>query len=181
MISENLTSEKIMKVLKESYADNNPKGLQISGFFEQSCYKQALLDVSTASFKHSEQRDTHSFFKANAPALRFFSSREFIEFASKISGKRFKKANCELRLFMNGCYTLLSDFDKPKTEFYFDMTPLWKAKWGGMTTYTADDAGRLAIPPSPNMLIISEGRSYVKYVNSLAKDEGRLVVYGTLA
>ncbi len=37
------------------------------------------------------------------------------------------------------------------------------------------------IPPAPNNLVIADaGRSYVKYVNSLAGQEGRLVVYGTL-
>ena len=68
-----------------------------------------------------------------------------------------------------------------KTEFFFDLTPQWKAEWGGATFFVTEEGEKLMIPPVPNTLVIAEsGRSYVKYVNRVAGKEGRLVVYGMM-
>ncbi len=96
-------------------------------------------------------------------------------------GKKLAKADCTLRIFLAGSYTLLHDNARKGIELYFDLTPQWSNEAGGAIVYLTAAGEKLAIPPSPNTLIIAEaGRSYVKYVNNLAGEEGRLVVYGII-
>ena len=171
-----------MEALKENYRQNNPKGVQIQGFMDAESYKKFLVAIAKVNFRKAEIRDTHSYFEADSPALKFLSNNEFLSFAAAVTGKKFKSANCSLKIFMAGCYTLMHDeLPKSKIEFYFDLTPRWSDSSGGMIVYLTKAGEKLAIPPSPNMLIIAEtGRSYVKYVNHLAGDDGRLVVYGII-
>ena len=171
-----------MKALKENYRQNNPKGVQIQGFMDAESYKEFLAAIAKVSFEKAEIRDMYSYFEANSSALKFFSSNEFLSFAAAITCKKLKLTKCSLKIFMAGCYTLMHDEAAKKgIEFYFDLTPQWSDSSGGMIVYLTKAGEKLAIPPSPNMLIVAEtGRSYVKYVNHLAEDDGRLVVYGML-
>lgn len=182
LINPKILKPKVMKELSSGFRENNPKGVQVQGFLEPECYLQALSEIGSAGFKKSEQRDTHSYFETKHPALAFFSSKEFLSFASAVAGKRLAKAECSLRIFMAGSYTLLHDKAQKGIEFFFDLTPEWNDEAGGAIVYLTVAGEKLAIPPSPNTLIIAEaGRSYVKYVNHLAGDDGRLVVYGRLS
>ncbi len=181
MINPKILKPKVMEELKSGFAYNNPKGVQVQGFFEPECYRQALSDISNADFKKSEQRDTHSYFEAKHPTLVFFNSKEFLSFASSVVGKTLTKAECSLKIFLSGSYTLLHDNPVKGIEFYFDLTPEWNAEWGGSTFFLTPEGEKLMLPPTPNTLTIAEaGKSYVKYVNCLAKLEGRLVVTGIL-
>ena len=183
MINPALLRPKVMKALKENYRQNNPKGVQIQGFMDAESYKKFLAAIAKVNFRKAEIRDTHSYFEADLPTLKFFSSNEFLSFADTITGKKLKLTNCSLKIFMAGCYTLMHDeaANKKGIEFYFDLTPQWNNKSGGAIVYLTKAGEKLAIPPSPNMLVLAgSGESYVKYVNHLAGDDGRLVVYGML-
>ncbi len=182
MINLKLLKPKVMKELSSGFAENNPKGVQVQGFMEPESYKKFLAAVAKAKLKKSEVRDTHSYFEADSPALKFFSSREFLAFAAAVTGKKIKKVTCSVRIFLKDCYTLMHDEKKASgIELFFDMTPQWMQEWGGSTVYLTDSGEKLILPPSPNSLIIAvAGKSYVKYVNHLAGNEGRLVVYGTM-
>ena len=181
MINPKILKQKVMAELGSGFRENNPKGVQVQGFMDAECYRQALSEISSADFKKSEQRNTHSYFEARPEALSFFSSKEFLSFASAVVGKKLTKAHCTLRIFLAGSYTLLHDNPEKGVEFYFDLTQGWNNEAGGAIAYLTAGGEKLAIPPSPNTLIIAEaGRSYVKYVNHLAGEEGRLVVYGVM-
>ncbi len=185
MINPKLLKPKVMKELSSGFKENNPQGVQVQGFMDAESYKKFLAVIANVKFKKSEVRDTHSFFEANHAALEFFNSKEFLYFASVVTGKKLTKAECTLKIFLAGSYTLLHDNpnDNPKRgiELYFDFTPGWKAEWGGATFFVTKEGEKLMIPPAPNTLVIAEARrSYVKYVNKLAWGEGRLVVSGTL-
>ena len=184
MINPKLLKPKIMEELSGGFKENNPKGVQVQGFMDLAAYKRFLAVVAKVKFKKSEVRDMHSFFEAQSPALKFFSSREFLSFAAAVAGKKIAKAECSVRIFLSGCYTLMHDKAAAAKgmEFYFDLTPGWNNEAGGAIVYITAAGEKLAIPPSPNTLIIAKaGRSYVKYVNHLAGEEGRLVVYGRLS
>ena len=181
MINPALLRPKVIKALKENYSQNNPKGVQVQGFMDAESYKKFLAAIAKVNFKKAEIRDTHSYFEVESSALKVFNNNEFLSFAAAITGKKLKLINCSLKIFMAGCYTLMHDeaANKKGIEFYFDLTPRWSDSSGGMIVYLTKAGEKLAIPPSPNMLIVAEtGRSYVKYVNHLAGDDGRLVVYG---
>lgn len=181
MINPRILKPKVMKELSSGFTENNPKGVQVQGFMEPTAYKKFLAAIAKAKLKKSEVRDTHSYFEADSPALKFFSSREFLAFAAAVTGKKLTKARCSVRIFLKGCYTLLHDEAAAAKglEFYFDLTSQWMQAWGGSTVYLTDNGEKLILPPSPNNLIIAvAGKSYVKYVNHLAGEEGRLVVYG---
>ena len=145
-------------------------------------YHEFLKNISSSSFQKNEIRDMHNFFEAKPDTLKFFNSREFISFASKITGKRLKKAKSSLRMLMKGCYTLVhEEASKPGLEFFFDLTPKWSNSFGGYIAYLSYGGSKIITPQSPNTLILADsGRSYVKYVNSNAKSGGRLLVYGKL-
>ena len=85
-------------------------------------------------------------------------------------------------MFMHRSYTLIhEETAKEGIEFFFDLTPRWSDKFGGQITYLAYDGSKVVTPQYPNTLILAEGgRSYVKYVNHLAKSDGRLIIYGRL-
>ena len=182
MINNVYLKESTLEKFKEMFQDNNPKGIQITSFMELDSYHEFLKSISSASFRKNEVRDMHSFFEAKPKALKFFNSSEFISFASKITGKKLKKAECSLRMFMKGCYTLIhEETSKAGLEFFFDLTPKWNKKFGGQIAYLAYDGSKVITPQYPNTLILAEsGRSYAKYVNHLAGSEGRLIVYGKL-
>ena len=183
MINPALLRPKVMEALNENYRQNNPKGVQIQGFMGAESYKKFLAAIAKVNFRKAEIRDMYSYFEAQSPAMNFFSSKEFLSFAAAVTGKKPKAANCSLRIFMAGCYTLLHDeaADKKGAEFYFDLTPQLSAKSGGEIIYLTKEGQKLMIPPSPNMLVLAgSGRSYVKHVNHLAGDKGRLVVYGLI-
>ena len=183
MISPALLRPRVMKALKENYCQNNPKGVQIQGFMDAESYRKFLAAIAKVKFKKSEVRDTHSYFEADSPALQFFDGKEFLSFAEAVSGKKLKSSKCSLRIFMAGCYTLMHDEAAAAKgiEFYFDLTLQWQQKWGGSTVYLTDSGEKLELPPVPNTLVVAAaGRNYVKYVNRLAGEEGRLVVYGIL-
>ena len=146
MINANLREGKILAALAKAYADNNPQGIQINGFMGGSSYREFLHQISSAKFRKSEKRDMHSCFEAKTSALRFFSSSEFLSFAATVTGKKLTRARCSLKMFMQGCYTLMHDEDaKPKLEFYFDLTPEWDARNGGATNYLTREGNTLTI------------------------------------
>lgn len=181
MINANLAGKKLIKSLREYYGDNNPKGIQISGFMDKSSYAEFLQRISSVKFRKEEQRDTHSYFEATPLALSFFNSNEFRSFASAVTGKKLSKASCTLKIFLSGSYTLLHDNPPKGIEFYLDLTPAWKKEWGGSTFLVTKEGEKLMLPPTPNTLTLADaGSSYIKYVNCLAKSEGRLVVHGIL-
>ena len=182
MINKAYLKESTLEKFREIFQDNAPKGIQITSFMELDSYHEFLKSISSASFQKNDVRDMHSFFEAKPKALKFFNSSEFISFASKITGKKLKKAKCSLRMFMKGCYTLIhEETSKKGLEFFFDLTPEWNDSFGGQIAYLAYDGSKVITPQYPNTLILAEsGRSYVKYVNHLAGSEGRLIVYGKM-
>ena len=182
MINKAYLKESTLEKFKEIFQDNAPKGIQITSFMELDSYHEFLKSISSASFRKNDVRDMHSFFEAKPKALKFFNSYKFISFASKITGKKLKKAECSLRMFMKSCYTLIhEETSKSGLEFFFDLTPKWNDSFGGYIAYLSYDSSKVITPQYPNTLILAEsGRSYVKYVNSNAKSEGKLLVYGKL-
>lgn len=181
MINPQILKPKVMRELSSGFRENNPQGVQVQGFMDTESYKKFLAAIAKAEFKKAEVRDMHSFFEDKPPVLKLFSSNEFLSFAAQITGKKIAKAECSLRIFMAGCYTLMHDEAQKGVEFYFDITSQWETRWGGATFFVTEGGQKLMIPPAPNTLVIAEsGRSYVKYVNRLAGQEGRLVVYGVL-
>ena len=181
MINQKLLKPKVLSELREGFRENNPKGVQVQGFMDAESYKKFLHAVAKAKFRKAEVRDVHSFFEAMPPALRLFSSKDFLSFAAAVTGKRLTKVECSLRIFMAGCYTLMHDKALKGVEFYFDLTPQWEPEWGGATFFITRSGEKLMLPPSPNNLVIAEaGRSYVKYVSHLAGGDGRLMVHGRL-
>ena len=182
MINPKILKPKVMDELRSGFRDNNPKGVQVQGFMDAESYREFLAAVANAGFKKSEIRDMHSYFEANVAALKFFNSKGFLSFASAVTGKKFRKATCSLRMFMYGSYTLLHDYlEKGRVEFFFDMTSKWNNSSGGATVLLTDEGEKLMLPPAPNTLVIGEsGKSYVKRVNHLADNDGRLIVYGIL-
>ena len=182
MINKVYLEPRILKKLSEGFGDNNPKGVQLTSFMDKDFYALFLRGISNANFIKKDVRDMHSFFEAKNTKLNSFSTREFLSFCSVLSGKKIKKAECSLRMFMKGCYTLIHEETAKKgIEFFFDLTPKWNEKFGGQITYLAYDGSKGITPQYPNNLILAEsGRSYVKYVNSFAGSEGRLIVYGRL-
>ena len=181
MINPKILKPKVLKELIDGFSENNPRGVQVQGFMEAELYKKFLQAVAKAEFKTAEMRDMHSFFEAKPAALEFFSGKEFLLFASAVAGKKLINAECSLRIFMAGCYTLMHDKAPKGIEFYFDLTPQWMPEWGGATFFITGSGEKLMLLPAPNNLVIAEvGRSYVKYVNNLAGKEGRLMVRGSL-
>ncbi|HLD96796.1 MAG TPA: hypothetical protein VI934_00455 [Candidatus Nanoarchaeia archaeon] len=181
MINQKLLKPKVLKELLDGFRENNPRGVQVQGFMGAGHYKKFLRAVAKAQFKKAEARDTHSFFEARPAALKFFSDREFLSFASAVVGRKLTRVECSLRIFMAGCYTLMYDKAQKGVEFYFDLTPHWGPEWGGATFFITGNGEKLMLPPAPNNLVIAKaGRSYVKYVNHTAGKEGRLMVHGSL-
>ncbi len=182
MISPKVLKPKVMEELRSGFSENNPKGVQVQGFMSPEDYKKFLASVANANFHKSERRDTHSYFEATVKALEFFGSKEFASFVESVIGKKAKLESCSLKMFMHGSYTLMSDYaDTGKIEFYFDMTPEWNNESGGATVFVTEEGEKLILPPAPNTLVIAEsGRSYVKYVNHLAGNDGRLMAFGSL-
>lgn len=182
MINNIYLKKSTLEKFREIFQDNNPKGIQITSFMELDSYQQFLKRISSPSFQKKEVRDMYSFFEAKPKAMKFFSSSEFISFASKITEKKLKKAECSLRMFMKGCYTLVhEETSKPGLEFFFDLTSKWNDSFGGYIAYLSYDGGKVITPQHPNTLILAEsGRSYVKYVNSNAKSDGKMLVYGKI-
>ena len=173
--------------LREAFASSNPKGLQLQGFLDSAAYRQLLVTAGKPRFTLSEIRDLHSFFEdRESPVSNFFKSREFISFAAKLAGIRLSKSACSLKVFTHGRFTLANDTAKGKVEFLFDMSPGWKSEWGGASNYITDQGDRLVIPPLPNnlILVLKQGTSvegYIKYVNHRARENGRVMVSGTLS
>lgn len=182
MINNIYLKKSTLEKFKKIFQENNPRGMQLTSFMDKDSYALFLKNISNANFIKNEIRDMHSFFESKPKALKFFNSPEFISFTSKIAGKKLKKAECSLRMFMKGCYTLIhEETSKLGLEFFFDLTPKWNDSFGGYIAYLSYDGSKVITPQYPNTLILAEsGRSYVKYVNSNAKSEGRLLVYGKL-
>ncbi len=182
MINKIYLKKSTLEKFRRIFNENNPKGIQITSFMEPDFYSKFLKGIINSKFQKNEVRDVHSFFEAKPGALKFFNSPEFISFASKIAGKRLKKAKCSLRMFMKGCYTLIhEETSKAGLEFFFDLTSKWNDSFSGYIAYLSYDGSKVITPQHPNTLILAEsGRSYVKYVNSNAKSEGKLLVYGKL-
>ena len=173
----------ILDKLRQVFKENNPRGIQITSFMDLISYKFFLKEISKVKFQKNKIMDMHSFFESKPDALNFFNSPEFLSFASILTGKHLTKSDCSLRMFMKGCYTLIhEETAEDGIEFFFDLTPKWDNEFGGYTAYLAYDGSKVITPQYPNTLILAEsGRSYVKYVNHLAKSDGRLVVYGKLS
>ncbi len=182
MINKAYLEPKIIEKLSEGFKNNNPKGIQLTSFLESKLYASFLKQISNAKFKKNEIREMYSFFEAKNADLAIFNSKEFLSFCSILSGKKVKKAECSLRMFMRGSYTLIhEETAKEGIEFFFDLTPKWSDRFGGHITYLSYDGSKVVTPQYPNTLILAEGgRSYVKYANHLAKSEGRLMVYGRI-
>lgn len=182
MINEAYLEPKILKKLSEEFKNNNPRGMQLTSFLDSKSYSLLLKSISSASFIKKEIRDMYSFFEAKNISLDFFGTKEFLSFCSVLAGKKIKKDECSLRMFMRGCYTLIHEETAKKgIEFFFDLTPEWNNGLGGQITYLSYDGSKVITPQYPNTLILAEGgRSYIKYINHLVKSKGKLMVYGRL-
>jgi len=174
--------KEILDKLKKEFRKNNPKSMQLTSFMDSKSYTLFLKLISNANFIKKEVRDMHCFFEAKNTNLKLFNTKEFLSFCSALSGKKIKKSEPSLRMFMKGCYTLVHEETAKKgIEFFFDLTPKWNERFGGQVTYLTYDGSKVITPQYPNTLILAEsGRSYVKYVNNNAKSEGKLLVYGKL-
>ena len=183
MINPVYLKPEILDKLRQGFKENNPKGMQITSFMDLKSYASFLKKISEAKFQKNEIRDMHSFFESKPDALAFFNIPEFLSFASVLMGAHLTKSDYTLRMFMKGCYTLIHEETAEEgIEFFFDLTPKWDNKFGGNITYLAYDGSKVITPQYPNTLILAEsGRSYIKYVNHLAKLEGRLIIYGKLS
>lgn len=182
MINKIYLEQKVIEKLSEGFRNNAPRGMQLTSFMDKDSYALFLKNISNANFIKKEIRDMYSFFEAKPAALSFFKTKEFLSFCSALSGKKIKKSEPSLRMFMHGSYTLIHEETAKKgLEFYFDLTPKWNNDFGGQIVYLAYDGSKVITPQYPNTLILAEsGRSYLKYVNHLAGSEGRLIVYGKM-
>ena len=186
LINRIYLKDNILGRLKRAFETSNPVGLQIQGFLDPGHYQGLLRLSSNANFKLNEQRDEYSFFEdSGCPVLNFFRSREFLDFASRVTGLELKKSDCSLKIFMHGSYTLAHFRQKGKVEFAFDMTPTWDIKWGGASNYITEEGDRLIIPPLPDNLILvlrkgTSAEGYIKYVNHKVLENGRVMIQGLL-
>jgi len=177
-----LKKELLVK-LRQGYHDNNPQGIQLQQFLHPQYYQQLLSEIQKAKLSPIELRDKFNYFGAKSAALNFFSKPQFLSFASAITSQVLTHCEVSVRLFMHRNYTLMhDDVDTSKVEFYLDCTPEWNEKNGGAITLLSSEGEALRIPTSANTLILGQsGRSYVKYVNNNAGNDGRLLIYGLLS
>ena len=170
-----------LKEFAKGFGENNPQGIQIMSFFDGVSYARLFHEIKGVKFKKEEIRDMYSYFAAAVPS-GFFNTAEFLSCASVVTGRCLTQADCSLRMFMHGSFTLMHEENAGEgIEFFFDLTPAWNHTHGGNIVLLADDNAPLFAPHAPNSLILGmKGRSYVKYVNVNARLEGRMMVYGTL-
>ena len=176
-------NEEVVMQMKESYSQN--RMIKLESFLKPEGYKELFNLIKDIKGEKVKIADRYSYEELGdlSGVGKFFNSRDFSEFISKISGEVINGVNVNILGFKHRDYTLLHDSedDREGMEFMFVFADKWKKEWGGYMTYTDNEAKSYIFEPEGNCFILIDKNgmgSFVKYINNLAKDERFILVWG---
>ncbi|MDO8508906.1 MAG: hypothetical protein Q7S27_04445 [Nanoarchaeota archaeon] len=177
--------ENTINQMRESYLQTGV--IKLENFLKPEVYNELIKLIKDIRGEHVKIADRYSYEELGdlSGVGKLFSSKDFLEFVSKINGGEFSKVEYKILGFGHKDYTLLHDaeIDRKGTEFLFFFCEKWKDDFGGYLVYTDNEDKSLIFTPAGNnfVLINKDGLGgFVKYINNLAKDERIILVWGKL-
>lgn len=182
---EYLKSETVRKI-KSAFLSNEINHIQLLNFLQKDKFQQLQKEMLKLNYSLDYHPDLHSYFTAEAPQsfLSLLELKEFQDLISQFTGTKISKFNCEASYFGHRNYTLLNDKQliKDGIAFFLDFNS-FKKEFGGFTVLVKNKEN-LIQQPSPNSILLfkqsKHQRSFIKYVNHLAKDQKRFILKGVL-
>lgn len=160
--------------------------VRLDDFFEGKSYNSIFRDVSKLKFIKSDfpNKFSYSYSKIPKNILQLFFDDSFLSFIEKISGRKLS-IDLSLRKFEHRNYTLLHDELKKDKGLIFMLffTDNWKDEFGGMKIFELKKEKIIVSPKQNSFFLVNlkqETRSFVKYVNNLAKKNFYYVIEGNL-
>ena len=182
---EYLKSETVRNI-KSAFLSNQINHIQLLNFLQKDKFQQLQKEMLKLNYSLDYHPDLHSYFTAAAPEsfLSLLELKEFQDLMSQFTGTKISNFNCEASYFGNRNYTLLSDKQliKEGIAFFLDFNSFKKEF--GSSTVLVKNKDNLIQYPSPNSILLAKQskhqRSFIKYVNHLAKDQKRFILKGVL-
>lgn len=178
--------KKILEEMRKSYLEFGI--LKLENFLKEEVYSELIKLLKDIRGVHTKIADKYSYEEMGdlSGVGRLFSSKEFLDFANFITGKKFYNIKLNISRFGHRDYTLLHDLDEKRegVEFFFIFCDEWNDKKGGHIIYTDNEENgkSLIFPVLGNSLALINKRGlgkFVKYVNHLAQDKGFILIEGS--
>jgi hypothetical protein len=143
--------------------------VQLQEFFDKEYYYKLLSEV-----KKTKLKPDIDVFEYKYKSGKISLPKEFENFISKITGKKFKYQLIELE---HKDYSLIHD---KKAEVIIDLSENWLNGWGGYLMYNDGEGNVVKIPSKQNSVTISNGKVFgaIKYVNNHSGKNKKTYIIG---
>ncbi len=182
--------EPLVQDFRQFYQKNKKElqFMQWTDFLRPEKAKTLTAQLKKEHYKEKYRPDIYRYkesqsSKAVEPFLNFLKSDALRDYIQTIFEKTYEQRQVQLRSYGSGDYTVLHDAAETYEGFLLIYEPgaEWRQEYGGYEVVVRPKEDPLIIPPRPNTLAVinctKETRWFTKYINSLAGDKKRYVIW----
>jgi len=153
--------------------------IHMANFLTEDSYLELKKNISQKSLKKDYKADEKS---RNIGSIDSEIGDKLIILIEKIINEKIKKFSAKIGSYEHRDYKLLKDGqEKRSNEIFFciDLTSEWDNKFGGEDHIFIDENELIfSVIPNSFLVINNMNKHYVKYINCLAKNKKRVVIFG---